>query len=55
MGKKKQTKLFKSLLRFQGLISGPRNNLALDTLDTKLNTVGYAYLALCFRLPLVCL
>lgn len=37
--KKKQNKLLKSLLRFQDSISGPRNNLALDTLDSKLNTV----------------
>lgn len=37
MGEKKQNKLFKSLLRFQGLISGPRGNLALDVSESKLN------------------
>lgn len=37
--KKKQYKILTSLLRFQDWISAPRDNLALDTLDSKLNTV----------------
>lgn len=51
--KNKQNKLL--TVSWDSKIFAFRDNLALDPLDSKLNTVGYAYLALCVCLPLFCL